>query len=127
MKRRAIELFASQTRIDDYARTTLGLNQYRSAPLLHGRGFAEAFLETTAAEYRRLFQAVRLRHRDAAALEQARRGGRLAAGRRRRDEVRDGWGSQESRGFSAERDATGWQSHAAESGAGGSEGQIAGT
>jgi LmbE family N-acetylglucosaminyl deacetylase len=64
LKRRAIELFTSQTRIDNYVRTTMGLNRYRSATLNHGRGFAEAFMEATVAEYRQLFSAVRLRHRD---------------------------------------------------------------
>jgi LmbE family N-acetylglucosaminyl deacetylase len=58
IKRKAIAVFVSQTRLVDYARTILGLNQYRSMMHLHGQGFAEAFLENTAEEYRRLFDAI---------------------------------------------------------------------
>jgi LmbE family N-acetylglucosaminyl deacetylase len=71
LKRRAIELFPSQTRIDNYVHTTMGLNRYRSATLNHGHGFAEAFMEATVAEYRRLFAAVRLRHRHRVPADQA--------------------------------------------------------
>ena len=59
-KRQAIEVFVSQTRLIDYAWTILGLNQYRSMIHLHGRGYAEAFLETTADEYRRYFDQISL-------------------------------------------------------------------
>jgi len=61
IKRQCIEAFASQTRLIDYARTILGLNQYRSMVHLCGRGYAEAFLETTVEEYRRLFDEISLR------------------------------------------------------------------
>ena len=57
----AIEAFVSQTRLIDYAPTILGLNQYRSMVHLCGKGYAEAFLETTAEEYRRLFDEISLR------------------------------------------------------------------
>jgi len=60
-KHKAIEAFASQTRLLDYSRTILGLNQYRSMRHLHGQGYAEAFLETTPCEYRRLFDGISLR------------------------------------------------------------------
>jgi LmbE family N-acetylglucosaminyl deacetylase len=60
-KHRAIEAFVSQTRLLDYSRTILGLNQYRSMRHLHGQGYAEAFLETTPDEYRRLFDGIGLK------------------------------------------------------------------
>jgi N-acetylglucosamine malate deacetylase 1 len=60
-KRKAIEVFVSQTRLVDYERTILGLNQYRSMIHLHGQGFAEAFLESSTEEYRRLFDAISLK------------------------------------------------------------------
>jgi LmbE family N-acetylglucosaminyl deacetylase len=54
-KKKAIDLFVSQTRLVDYSRAIVGLNQYRSMVHLAGRGSAEAFLETTCDEYRRMF------------------------------------------------------------------------
>jgi N-acetylglucosamine malate deacetylase 1 len=60
-KRQAIDVFVSQTRRIDYAWTILGLNQYRSMIHLHGRGYAEAFFETTVDEYREFFDQVSLR------------------------------------------------------------------
>jgi LmbE family N-acetylglucosaminyl deacetylase len=60
-KRQCIDVFASQTKLIDYARTILGLNQYRSMVNLCGKGYAEAFLETTAEEYRWLFDQINLR------------------------------------------------------------------
>jgi hypothetical protein len=59
-KRQAIEVFVSQTRLIDYAWTILGLNQYRSMVHLKGRGYAEAFFETTVEEYRWFFDRVSL-------------------------------------------------------------------
>ena len=58
LKRQAIEAFASQTRYVDFSRTTLGLNQYRSMTTLNGQGYAEAFLEATAEEYRQMFDRI---------------------------------------------------------------------
>jgi N-acetylglucosamine malate deacetylase 1 len=60
-KRQAIDVFVSQTRRIDYAWTILGLNQYRSMIHLLGRGYAEAFFETTVDEYREFFDQVSLR------------------------------------------------------------------
>ncbi len=60
-KHLAIEAFVSQTRLLNYSRTILGLNQYRSMRHLHGQGYAEAFLETTVDEYRRLFDLISLK------------------------------------------------------------------
>ncbi|MGD0769856.1 MAG: PIG-L deacetylase family protein [Tepidisphaeraceae bacterium] len=60
-KHKAIEAFVSQTRLLNYSRTILGLNQYRSMRHLHGQGYAEAFLETTPDEYRRLFDGISLK------------------------------------------------------------------
>lgn len=59
-KKKAIEQFVSQTRLVDYSRAILGLNQYRSMMHLKGQGFAEAFLETTVEEYQRLFDQISL-------------------------------------------------------------------
>ena len=61
-KRAAIDAFVSQTSQVDYARAILGLNQYRSMRHMAGRGFAEAFLETTAEEYRKLFDEIKIKH-----------------------------------------------------------------
>jgi LmbE family N-acetylglucosaminyl deacetylase len=62
-KRRAIEAFVSQTRLIDYVRTILGLNQYRSMVHLYGKGYAEAFFETTVEEYREYFDRISLNAR----------------------------------------------------------------
>ncbi|MGD0463770.1 MAG: PIG-L family deacetylase [Tepidisphaeraceae bacterium] len=59
-KKKAIDVFVSQTRLVDYSRAILGLNQYRSMMHLSGRGLAEAFLETTCDEYRRMFDQIGL-------------------------------------------------------------------
>ncbi len=61
LKRQAIEAFPSQTGNDDYASAALGLNRYRSLQHLHGRGYAEAFRQMTADEFRHLFTAASLR------------------------------------------------------------------
>lgn len=63
VKRQAIDVFASQTGADDYAAAALGLNRYRSLQHLHGRGYAEAFMQMTPAEFRELFKAASLRHK----------------------------------------------------------------
>ncbi|HEX4054638.1 MAG TPA: PIG-L deacetylase family protein [Tepidisphaeraceae bacterium] len=63
LKRQAIEAFPSQTSSDDYAAAALGLNRYRSLQHLHGRGYAEAFNQMTADEFRYLFTAASLRHK----------------------------------------------------------------
>jgi N-acetylglucosamine malate deacetylase 1 len=60
-KRQAIDVFVSQTRRIDYAWTILGLNQYRSMIHLLGKGYAEAFFETTVDEYREFFDQISLR------------------------------------------------------------------
>jgi len=54
LKKQAIDVFESQTRIDDYAAAVLGLNQYRSMMFHHGKGCCEAFLETTPDEFMHL-------------------------------------------------------------------------
>jgi len=61
VKKKAIDVFVSQTQSVDYARTAVGLSQYRSMALLAGRGFVEAFQEVTAAEYCALFDATSLK------------------------------------------------------------------
>lgn len=61
LKEQAIETFASQTKSADFTSAALGLNRYRSLLYWQGRGFAEAFMETTAAEYRELFDTMILR------------------------------------------------------------------
>jgi LmbE family N-acetylglucosaminyl deacetylase len=60
-KRAAIDAFVSQTSMVDYSRAILGLNQYRSMRHMAGHGFAEAFLETTPCEYRRLFDQIKIK------------------------------------------------------------------
>jgi LmbE family N-acetylglucosaminyl deacetylase len=62
LKRRAIDAFPSQTGDFDYAAAALGLNKYRALQHLHGRGYAEAFMQMTADDFRRLFAAASLRH-----------------------------------------------------------------
>jgi LmbE family N-acetylglucosaminyl deacetylase len=62
IKKKAIAAFASQNRYVDYSWTATGLNQYRSMVHLHGRGYAEGFLETNAAEFRELLDRVSLRN-----------------------------------------------------------------
>jgi len=63
VKRQAIDAFPTQTTVDDYATAALGLNQYRALQHLHGRGYAEAFLQATAEEFNNLFTAASLRHK----------------------------------------------------------------
>jgi LmbE family N-acetylglucosaminyl deacetylase len=60
-KRRAIEVFVSQTRLIDYTWTILGLNQYRSMVHLLGHGYAEAFFESTVEEYRQFCDQISLK------------------------------------------------------------------
>jgi hypothetical protein len=50
--------FRSQLVDQDYARTTLALNAYRSLHVGRGRGFAEASYVADLALYRRLYAAV---------------------------------------------------------------------
>jgi len=52
VKRKALEQFESQNARIDYVRATTGLNMYRSIHRQRGAGYAEAFLESTAQEYR---------------------------------------------------------------------------
>lgn len=54
-KFQALEAFESQNRHVDYVHTTRGLNMYRSIYRMGGRGYAEAFYESTPAGYRLLF------------------------------------------------------------------------
>jgi len=61
LKRKAIEEFRSQTRFVDYAHVALGLAAYRSNMHMLGRGYAEAFLQSTAAEFRKLYAAILIR------------------------------------------------------------------
>jgi LmbE family N-acetylglucosaminyl deacetylase len=62
IKRQAIDAFPSQTSTEDYSAAALGLNQYRALQPLHGRGYAEAFMQMTAEEFVSLFKAASLRH-----------------------------------------------------------------
>lgn len=62
VKRRAIDAFPSQTGENDYAAAALGLNKYRALQHLKGQGYAEAFMQMTADDFRRLFAAASLRH-----------------------------------------------------------------
>ena len=61
LKKKAIEEFASQTQFVDYTHVSLGLAAYRSNVHMLGRGYAEAFLQTTVAEYRKLYEAILIR------------------------------------------------------------------
>lgn len=61
IKKKAIEVFASQTRLVDYSRAILGLNQYRSMVQMLGRGYAEAFWEMSSDEYRGAFDRISLK------------------------------------------------------------------
>jgi LmbE family N-acetylglucosaminyl deacetylase len=61
-KQKAINVFVSQTSADDYTAASLGLNRYRSLQHLHGRGYAEAFMQMTPEEFSDLYQAASLRH-----------------------------------------------------------------
>jgi LmbE family N-acetylglucosaminyl deacetylase len=62
LKRQAIDAFPSQTSEYDYASATLGLNRYRALRHLHGRGYAEAFMQMTPDDFRSLFSAASLKH-----------------------------------------------------------------
>jgi len=62
IKQQAIQVFVSQTRYVDYSWTATGLNQYRSMIHMHGRGYAEAFLESTVPEFRELFELISLKN-----------------------------------------------------------------
>ena len=61
LKRKGIDAFPSQTGENDYAAAALGLNKYRSLQHQHGNGYAEAFMQMTASEFRRLFSAASIR------------------------------------------------------------------
>jgi LmbE family N-acetylglucosaminyl deacetylase len=61
-KRQAIDAFPSQTSSHDYAAASLGLNKYRSLQHLNGRGYAEAFMQMSTTDFRKLFSAASLRH-----------------------------------------------------------------
>jgi LmbE family N-acetylglucosaminyl deacetylase len=69
LKEQAIGAFASQTKSTDFVSAVLGLNRYRSMQDARGRGFAEAFLETTVPEYREMFDAICLRNDAAKRIE----------------------------------------------------------
>ncbi|MDP9173156.1 MAG: PIG-L family deacetylase [Planctomycetota bacterium] len=62
LKKQAIGCFITQLKDVDYTWTALGLNQYRSMMHLHGKGYAEAFLETSVDEYCELFERISLAH-----------------------------------------------------------------
>jgi LmbE family N-acetylglucosaminyl deacetylase len=57
LKRQAVSLFESQLSFD-YVTAISGLNQYRSLTWQKGKGYAEAYLESTVSEYRRMFTAL---------------------------------------------------------------------
>jgi N-acetylglucosamine malate deacetylase 1 len=61
MKWQAIEAFPSQIAVHDYTHAAKGLNHYRALPFLHGRGYAEAFMQMTPDEFKQLFRAASLR------------------------------------------------------------------
>jgi len=54
VKRKALLQFATQLADNDFARSILGLNAYRAAFYLRGRGYAEAFFRCSPREFRRL-------------------------------------------------------------------------
>ena len=54
IKRQALLQFTSQIQDNDFPRSILGLNAYRSAFHLHSRGYAEAFFRCSLSEFRRL-------------------------------------------------------------------------
>jgi LmbE family N-acetylglucosaminyl deacetylase len=70
IKEQAIASFPSQMKSTDFISAVLGLNRYRSMTFSQGRGFAEAFLETTVAEYRELFDAIILQRNSTKRVEQ---------------------------------------------------------
>lgn len=51
IKKKAFEQYKSQNARIDYVKALLGLNAYRSIFHLRGKGYAEAFFETTPKEY----------------------------------------------------------------------------
>ncbi len=55
IKKQALEQFISQIKHNDYLRTLIGLNTYRSIHFQRGKGFAEAFFECTPAIYQYIF------------------------------------------------------------------------
>jgi len=57
IKKQAIEAFPSQTKADDYAGAVIALNRYRSLRALHGRGYAEAFMQMGFYEFETLYLA----------------------------------------------------------------------
>lgn len=63
VKRQALTQYETQVRQIDYVATTMGLNQYRAAFRLHGRGYAEAFLLATLPEYISMMDSLRLSSR----------------------------------------------------------------
>jgi LmbE family N-acetylglucosaminyl deacetylase len=69
IKEQAIASFASQMKSTDFVSAALGLNRYRSMVYSQGRGYAEAFLETTVAQYSELFEAITLRGNGATHVE----------------------------------------------------------
>lgn len=69
LKKQAIDLFESQTAIDDYAAGILALNQYRSMLYHHGKGCCEAFLESTCDEFIHLCDLATARNAARAALK----------------------------------------------------------
>lgn len=54
IKRQAMLQFISQIQDNDFPRSILGLNAYRSVFHLHSRGYAEAFFRCSPREFRRL-------------------------------------------------------------------------
>jgi len=62
LKRQAISQFKTQLSFD-YVAAVAGLNQFRALTWQRAKGYAEAFLETTPAEYRRMFSAMLVRER----------------------------------------------------------------
>ena len=60
-KCKALDAFVSQTKWVDYRHISRGLAAYRSMVHMQGKGYAEAFLETTPAQYAKLFDAICLR------------------------------------------------------------------
>jgi LmbE family N-acetylglucosaminyl deacetylase len=59
-KRDAVSQFVSQLSFD-YVTAVTGLNQYRALTWQKGNGYAEAYLDMTPAEYRRMFAALLVR------------------------------------------------------------------
>lgn len=60
-KKEAMTQFQSQVKLVDYSWTTTGLNQYRAMMHLHGKGYAEGFLQLTTDEFAQLLRQIQIK------------------------------------------------------------------